>query len=261
MDILKVITNNKRREVSACRAVFDTKLMRQAAETTKYQPVSLKDAIINSPTGIIAECKRRSPSKGDIHPAANVESVISGYYAGGAAACSILTDTAFFGGSLTDLAVARKSSSLPLLRKDFIIDEYQIYQSRAMGADAILLIAASLSKEEITRYITIAHDLGLETLLELHNENEIELIDENTDMIGVNNRNLSSFTTDLSTSDKLVKSLPADIIKIAESGLSNRSDMDYLKSHGYNGFLIGERFMRHPDPGQALIQFLNGNEN
>jgi indole-3-glycerol phosphate synthase len=217
---------------------------------------SFSQSIIDSPTGIIAEFKRRSPSKGDIHPMADVETVVSGYERAGAACCSVLTDTRFFGGSLIDFGVARYAADLPLLRKDFIIDEYQIFQSRYNCADAILLIASALTASEISNFIRIAHDLNMETLLELHDEDDLDRFDSATDMVGINNRNLRDFVTDTEASCRLVEKLPANVVKISESGIKEPSQIKEMRQAGFNGFLIGETFMRNESPDKALADFI-----
>ena len=258
-NILDNIVANKRMEVDAMKALIPMELLVRAAENVDYEPVSLREALLASPTGIIAECKRRSPSKGEIHPKADVRSVVVGYAANGAAACSVLTDTVYFGGALSDLAVARSSVSIPLLRKDFIVSDYQLYQARACGADAVLLIASVLSADEIRRFTATAHSLGLEVLLELHDESELGRYIPEVDVVGVNNRNLGTFVTDLNTSRIMAGYLPADAVKVAESGIRTISDIESLRSAGYSGFLIGETCMKASYPGAALKDFIDGN--
>lgn len=211
----------------------------------------------DSPTGIIAEFKRRSPSRGDIHPMAMVNEVVGGYTSAGASACSILTDTPFFGGALSDLAVARKVTDIPLLRKDFIVDEYQIYQAALFGADAILLIAAVLSAQDIVRYTDLAHRFGLEVLLELHSMSELDSFYSQVDMVGINNRDLTTFHTDPALSMKMARELPGNVVKVAESGLTSMSEVQRLREAGYRGFLIGETFMKEKNPGEALAKFIS----
>lgn len=259
-NILDNIVANKRMEVDAMKALIPMALMVRAAENVDYVPVSLREALLASPTGIIAECKRRSPSKGEIHPKADVPSVVEGYAANGAAACSILTDTVYFGGSLADLVVARSAVAVPLLRKDFIVSEYQLYQARACGADAVLLIASVLSADEIRRFTATAHLLGLEVLLELHDQSELDRYIPEVDVVGVNNRNLGTFVTDLNTSRIMAAHLPAGAVKVAESGIRTISDIEGLRAAGYSGFLIGETFMKASDPGVALKEFIYGNK-
>ncbi len=220
-------------------------------------PPSMKSALINSQTGIIAEFKRRSPSKGEIHPKAMVNDIIPGYEQAGAAACSVLTDTPYFGGSLTDLAVASSLVSMPLLRKDFTISEFQIAQARLYGASAVLLIAAVLSAEEMQRFTRYAHDCGLEVLVEVHNVAELDKLPTDADMVGVNNRDLTTFRTDPTLSLHIASLLPDNVVKVAESGLTSISEVNRLRDAGYRGFLIGETFMRHDHPADALRRFLS----
>ena len=250
-DILRHIVDNKRREVEA--------MARHTVPATAPDRThrSMSRALTQSPTGIIAEFKRRSPSKGDIHPMAMVSEVIPSYTRAGASACSVLTDTPYFGGALTDLAVARTLTDIPLLRKDFIVSEFQIAEAAGHGADAILLIAAALSLDEITRLTDYAHSMNLEVLLELHSAEEMARFYPAVDMVGINNRNLSTFHTDPGLSLTLARMLPDNVVKIAESGLTSIDEVNRLRDVGYRGFLIGETFMRHTDPGRALSDFLN----
>ena len=187
----------------------------------------------------------------------DVKVIAEEYACNGAAAMSVLTDTPYFGGSLADLAVARSAAPLlPLLRKEFIVDEYQIYQSRILGADAILLIASMIDSEKIRHFNNIAHSLGMETLVEVHTAEEIDAVPEDADMVGVNNRNLSSFSTDIGNSANLINLLPGGIVKIAESGIRSAEDIVRLKAAGFDGFLIGEAFMSQKNPGAALKSFV-----
>ena len=257
-NILDIIVANKRREVASKAALGAYDRVLVEAEKCSRPTISMSRALASSDTGIIAEFKRRSPSKGEIHAMALAAEVISGYAANGASACSVLTDTPFFGGSLADLAIARSSVSIPLLRKEFVVDARQIFEARCYGADAILLIASVLTFDEICKFIDIAHGLGMETLLELHNMAELDKLSPETDMVGVNNRNLSNFVTDTDTSLKLIQALPADIVKVAESGLTSIAEVERLRGEGYRGFLIGERFMKHENPANALKEFLHG---
>ena len=256
-NILDKIIVNKHREVEAKAAMGVYSRLETAtaqASTTRSMSRALKE----SATGIIAEFKRYSPSKGAIHPQADVTEIVPGYEAAGATACSILTDTRFFGGSETDLANARSTVSLPLLRKDFIIDSRQIMEAAVYGADAVLLIAAALSFDEIVTLTDCAHSYGLEVLLELHNERELDRFYPEVDMVGVNNRDLTTFVTDPMLSLRLATQLPEEIVKIAESGLTSFAEVRKLREAGYRGFLIGERFMREADPAGALKMFING---
>lgn len=252
-NILDEIIANKRREIDA-----EIKRVGGIPDISgSMMPPSMKSALINSQTGIIAEFKRRSPSKGEIHPKAMVNDIIPGYEQAGAAACSVLTDTPYFGGSLTDLAVASSLVSMPLLRKDFSISEFQIAQARLYGASAVLLIAAVLSAEEMQRFTRYAHDCGLEVLVEVHNVAELDKLPTDADMVGVNNRDLTTFRTDPTLSLHIASLLPDNVVKVAESGLTSISEVNRLRDAGYRGFLIGETFMRHDHPADALRRFLN----
>jgi indole-3-glycerol phosphate synthase len=212
---------------------------------------------MNSPFGIIAEHKRRSPSKATINNSFSVEEVVKGYENSGASGISILTDNHYFGGSLDDFILARATVKTPLLRKEFIIDDYQILEAKANGADAILLIAAVLSKEEIKQLSEFAQYLTLEVLLEVHNLEELEKsIMPSLDLIGVNNRNLKTFELSLQTSIDLIKHIPNDFVKISESGISQIKDVKLLKNHDFQGFLIGENFMKTNNPGESLLEFI-----
>lgn len=257
MDILKKIAATKRLEVEAMKDVMPENILRELALSCQRQPLDMRSSIINLNPGIIAEHKRRSPSKGEISPMSQVEDVAKAYADNGAAAMSVLTDTPYFGGSLEDLAVARKAApGLPLLRKEFIVDAYQIYQARVYGADAILLIAAMISGDEIRKFNDIAHSLGLQTLVELHVEEELKSLPSDADMVGVNNRNLKSFHTDIDNGLQLANALPSGMVKIAESGIKTPQDIRRLTEAGFNGFLIGESFMSTPDPGTTLKEFI-----
>lgn len=252
-NILDKIVANKRREIEAVNAIDG--VLPQVSD--QRVPLSFRQALLDSPSGIIAEFKRRSPSKGEIHPLALVKDIVPAYEASGAAACSVLTDTVYFGGALSDLAVARSCASLPLLRKDFIVSHRQIAEARIYGADAVLLIASVLSAKEIEDYTRYAHSLGLEVLFEIHNTAEIEKYCPEIDMVGVNNRDLRTFATDPQLSAVVARELPAEVVKVAESGLSDYDEVKRLRDAGFRGFLIGEAFMRHADPGEALRKFLS----
>lgn len=257
-NILQRIAATKRREVEAMKGVIPEAMMRSMAEACERKILDMKGRIKLNPVGIIAEHKRRSPSKGEISPMSDVETVARMYAANGASAMSVLTDTPFFGGSLEDLAVARKAApSLPLLRKEFIVDDYQIYQARVYGADAVLLIASMIDKDTIKRMNDLAHSLGLQTLVELHSKEELASLPDDADMVGVNNRDLTSFTTDLKNGLQLIDSLPADMVRIAESGIKTPADLRRLKAEGFDGFLIGEAFMSTPNPGETLAKFIS----
>lgn len=249
-DILQTIVAQKRVEVEVLRAAA----VRPDGQATGP---SLRAALLASPTGIIAEFKRRSPSKGWIHQDASSAVVPLGYQQSGAAAISILTDEHFFGGHDDFIRTARQSGvTLPVLYKNFVIDELQLYQAVSCGASAVLLIAACLSLQECEALMTKAHALGLEVLLEIHDESELPYTELPADCIGVNNRNLGSFVTDVQNSFRLASQLPADRVLVSESGISNPATIRDLRAAGFRGFLIGETFMRDADPAQALKQFI-----
>jgi indole-3-glycerol phosphate synthase len=255
MNILDKIIEFKRSEVEERKR--ETPLaMLEKSPLFGRQPLSLRKFLTDpGKTGIIAEFKRRSPSKGVINDRVDVRDVTGGYTRHGASCLSVLTDQQFFGGSSEDLQQARYNA-IPILRKDFMIDEYQITEAKAMGADVILLIAACLSPDEVRRLAIFARSLGLEVLLEIHNEEELGHICEETELVGVNNRDLKTFTVDVDRSIKLSEKIPAGKIIISESGISNVDTIRRLKNHGFRGFLIGESFMKEPDPGAAFEKFV-----
>lgn len=264
-DILSDIVTQKRIEINRQKQVTPTGLLREEMESyirTHPATRSMKQALAASPTGIIAEFKRRSPSKGWIHPEAEIGRIVPAYGQAGATALSILTDETFFGGSLADLRTARLQTELPLLRKDFIIDSYQLMQARLAGADAVLLIASCLEQDECDRLIDQAHAIGLEVLLEIHTADELDYITPQVDMAGINNRHLGSFHTDVQTSFRLAEQLKEAAQKagrpllVSESGISHPETILQLRQTGYRGFLIGERFMKMPQPGDALRTFI-----
>lgn len=254
-DILSEIIANKRFEVDIQKRAI---AIEQLEEGVRELPPtrSMRQALANSPTGIIAEFKRRSPSKGWIKEEASPEEIVPAYAAAGASALSILTDEKFFGGSLRDIRTARPLVDLPILRKDFIIDEYQLYQARIVGADAVLLIAAALKQDRCQELAVKAHELGLEVLLEIHRADELPYITKEIDMIGINNRNLGTFHTDIENSFQLAGQLPKEALLISESGISDAETVKRLQLSGFRGFLIGETFMRTPSPGKALNEFI-----
>jgi indole-3-glycerol phosphate synthase len=256
MTILDQINEHKRAEVAEAKALVSiTKLMKYPAYN---KPVpSLSEFLLNpEKSGIIAEHKRQSPSKGIINGNVNLEEVVKGYEQGGASAVSVLTDLKYFGGNLTDLKEATSLLSIPALRKDFIVDEYQIHEAKAYGAAIILLIAASLTSEEVDRFAKLAHELGMEVLFEIHNEEELLKVSDFVNVVGVNNRDLKTFDVDIQQSVKLAKLIPERFIKISESGISNPETVKMLKTHGYQGFLMGENFMKEANPGEALRNFV-----
>ncbi|NDP20897.1 MAG: indole-3-glycerol phosphate synthase TrpC [Paludibacter sp.] len=220
--------------------------------------LSMKQSLLDSESGIIAEFKRKSPSLGWIHEAADVVDVTAGYSAAGASGISILTDLEYFGGTPMDLMAARQFITCPVLRKDFVIDEYQLYEAKAMGADVILLIAAALIVEETLMLAQKAHELGLEVLLEVHNAEEIGHANDFVDMLGVNNRNLKTFEQSIQTSFDLAALIPAKFVKVSESGISKEETVLELRKVGYKGFLMGENFMKEENPAAALVRFIEG---
>ncbi|MBT8314499.1 MAG: indole-3-glycerol phosphate synthase TrpC [Maribacter sp.] len=256
MNILDRIVVNKREEVNLKKELIPYSQLENAI-LFKRKTLSLANSLRNSATGIIAEHKRRSPSKAVINQNLNVYDVAKGYEKAGVCGMSVLTDGKYFGGSLDDLLIARASVKIPLLRKEFIIDEYQIIEAKAHGADVILLIAAILSKPEIKMLSELAKSLHLEVLLEVHGEAELQKsIMPSLDMLGVNNRNLKTFEVSLDTSKALSKLIPDDFVKVSESGISDIESMKELRPYGYQGFLIGENFMKTEDPGQSAIDFI-----
>jgi indole-3-glycerol phosphate synthase len=256
MDILSKIVADKYKEVDLKKSLIPSKQL-EASVLFGRETVSLANALRNSSTGIIAEHKRRSPSKDTINQNTNVGQVAKGYEKAGVCGMSVLTDIKYFGGSLEDLLLARASVKMPLLRKEFIINEYQILEAKAHGADVILLIAAILSKEEIKAFSKLAKSLGLDVLLEVHNEEELhKSIMPSLDMLGVNNRNLKTFEVSLETSKSLSALIPDDFVKVSESGISSIEAIKDLKHYGYQGFLIGENFMKTENPGKSAAEFI-----
>jgi len=257
MNILDKIVFDKKKEVLLKKQLIPISQL-EASVLFNREVASLADALQNAKFGIIAEHKRRSPSKSTINQKLNVEDVAVGYEKAGISGMSVLTDGKYFGGSLDDLLLTRAAVNIPLLRKEFIIDEYQIIEAKAHGADAILLIAAILSHEEIKSFSQLAKSLDLDVLLEVHNETELrKSLMPSLDMLGVNNRNLKTFTVSLETSKTLSDLIPSDFIKVSESGISNTEAIKTLKGYGYRGFLIGENFMKTDNPGESAAQFMN----
>ena len=257
MTILDKIVAHKKIEVQAAKEVHTIADL-QNFESFNRECYSFKDFLLDeNRTGIIAEFKRKSPSKGIINDQVAVEDVTTGYAAAGASAISVLTDRSFFMGDNADLVKARRVNEIPLLRKDFMIDEYQIIEAKALGADIILLIAAILTPEEINLFAATAKKLGLNVLLEVHNLEELQRsINPNLDAIGVNNRNLADFTVSVDTSYQLAEHIPPEFLKISESAISNPETIKQLKKAGFNGFLIGENFMKQEDPEAAMKEFV-----
>lgn len=256
MDILSKIVTHKQQEVARQKAAASLKSLEQRAHFQRAT-ASMKQHILEK-SGVIAEIKRKSPSKGVINASVSIEHTSVGYVAAGASGLSILTDTAFFGGSNDDLEEARALNSCPILRKDFMIDEYQVIEAKAIGADVILLIASVLDKKEIVKLGGLAQSLGMEVLLEVHNEHELHTsMTDKVDLIGVNNRNLSTFVTSTEVAKQLVGEIPHDFVKVAESGLHSPDVVRELKQMGYQGFLIGETFMKAAQPERAARDFIN----
>ena len=255
MNILEKIISHKKTEVAEAKAAVPVAELEKRAFFTR-EVLSLK-ASLGDPrkTGIIAEFKRRSPSKGVINDKVSVVEVTKGYTEAGAACLSVLTDRNFFGGSPADLEAARVNA-IPILRKDFIIDEYQIVEARAMGADVILLIAACLKPVEVRRLARVADSLGLEVLLEIHNEEELDHICDETRIVGVNNRDLKTFTVDIERSIRLSQQMPVDKLLIAESGINRVETIWHMRDSGFHGFLVGEHFMKDQNPAIAFASFV-----
>ena len=257
-DILEIIVAHKRKEVELFKKELPLETLENRVNIIMgARPVSMSENLRNSDTGIIAEFKRKSPSKGWFNKQANVRTITKSYQENGATALSILTDINFFGGNNLDMRDAHLAKvKLPMLYKNFIIDEYQLYQARLNKANAVLLIAACLSKDECRQLMAKAHDLGMEVLLEMHTEEETEYAELEPDMCGINNRNLGTFVTDVNNSVNLASRLPEDAVKVSESGISDPDTVRMLRSIGYKGFLMGEHFMRTADPGAELAQFI-----
>lgn len=255
--ILDRIVTDKHTEVALRKQLIPIKQLEHSV-LFEHQSPSLSTRLINSTSGLITEHKRRSPSKDCINQNLNVQDVAKGYETAGACGISVLTDMKYFGGSLEDLLNSRASCEIPLLRKEFIIDTYQIVEAKAYGADVILLIAAILSRDEIQSFSRLAQSLGMEVLLEIHNEDELQKsIMPSLNMIGVNNRNLKTFEVSLETSKTLSGLIPDEFVKISESGIRTVEDIKSLQPYGYKGFLIGENFMKTENPGAAAADFIN----
>ena len=257
MNILDTIVARKKAEV-------DERKKRKPPDVIKLDAFYIRDTIslvegLSRPnaSGIIAEFKRKSPSKGVINDRVDLLEVTKGYQDAGASAVSILTDEYFFGGDDQDVVRAREVLDIPILRKEFIIDEYQVHEAKALGADLILLIAACLTKEEVVRFSTVARSLGLEVLLELHDEDELGHVCETIDLVGINNRSLKTFDVNIARSLRMAGQLPKDKLKVAESGIDDPAQVKLFRENGYSAFLIGENFMKTNDPGIALHEFRN----
>lgn len=256
--ILDDIIANKRKEIAKYKLLSSIERFRKEGFFWEFANRSLKQSLhAEGSTGIIAEFKRKSPSKGWFKTKElEVEHVVRHYNTKGAAGISVLTDEDFFGGDLDDLIQTKIITDIPVLRKDFMVDEWQIAEAKAFGADVILLIAACLSPAEVKQLAAFTKTIGLEVLLEIHNEEELDHICDEVDLVGVNNRNLKTFEVDINTSLNLINKIPKDKPAIAESGISNPQTIVSLKNAGFKGFLIGETFMKEPDPGVAFTQFV-----
>jgi indole-3-glycerol phosphate synthase len=257
MNILDKIIEHKHKEVAERKSLYPVKLLEQSIFFPS-PTVSLKKYVQRKDkSGIIAEIKRKSPSKGVINANVSVERTSIGYMQAGASALSILTDKEFFGGSNEDLMIARKFNFCPILRKDFTIDEYQIIEAKSIGADAILLIAAALTPQRLTELATTAKALGLEVLMEVHNREELDSnLKAPVDLIGVNNRDLKTFTLSLDVSRKLAEFIPKGVVRVSESGIESAEAIIELKKYGYEGFLMGQNFMQHSRPEEATKDFI-----
>jgi indole-3-glycerol phosphate synthase len=257
MDILEEILNYKAKEVAERKELYPLRLLEKSIYFDS-PCVSMKKYLLRpDKSGVIAEIKRKSPSKGVINPNVSIERTSIGYMQAGASALSILTDQKFFGGSSQDLTEARKFNFCPILRKDFIVDEYQVIESKSIGADVILLIAAALDPKKLKELCSMAHSLGLEVLLEVHNEKEMtDSLSATADLIGVNNRNLKTFELSVDTSRKLAAMIPSSMVKVSESGIDSPETIVDLRKHGFRGFLIGQTFMQHSRPEKAAMDFI-----
>ena len=256
MTILDKIIEHKRIEVEKAKKSVSLNELMKYSHFDKQVP-SLSEFLLSpEKSGIIAEHKRKSPSKGIINNKLKVEDVVAGYEKAGASAVSVLTDEEFFGGDTDDLIKAKEVLSIPVLRKDFIIDSYQVYEAKAIGASAILLIAAVLTPDEAKKLGSLANYLGMEVLMEFHDESELDRMNNYVNAAGINNRDLKTFKVDLQRSIELAEKLPANLPKVAESGISSPEDVRFLRSKGFTGFLIGENFMKTRDPGKACEEFV-----
>ena len=253
MNILDKIIQHKKQEVDEAKKTTSVEQL-QDSEFFERQTFSLKESL-KSRSGIIAEFKRKSPSKGIINDKATPLEVVSSYEKFGASGISMLTDSQFFGGNFNDILKIRNHIKIPILRKDFMIADYQFYEAKALGADVVLLIAACLSADQVREFSALAHQLQMEVLLEIHDESELGHFNENVDLVGINNRNLKNFEVDLQHSVNLKNLLPKGVLSVAESGIYNAESFKFLKEKGFDGFLMGEYFMKNENPGQAFEKF------
>ncbi len=256
MNKLQEIVLEKRKQLDEDKKNIPLEMLKRSVYFNR-KCASLKEYIDREDkSGIISEIKKKSPALGAINPEIKVGNLAQEYTRAGASALSVLTDFKFFGGCNADLIAARENTSIPILRKDFVIDEYQVFEAKSIGADVILLIAAILSKEEIIRFTDLAHKLGMEVIFEVHAEHELQKVFRNIDVIGVNNRNLETMQIDIAISKSMAKLIPEGFLKISESGIEDPGIVLELKQHGYDGFLIGSYFMKHTEPGKALADFI-----
>lgn len=253
MTILDQIIERKKEEVAAAKLRISLDRLKNTAFFGR-PTYSLKESI-NNKSGIIAEFKRQSPSKGIINNNVQPLEVVSAYENSGASGVSILTDHDFFGGDLNDILTVRNDINIPILRKDFMIDEYQFYEAKSIGADVVLLIASCLSPAQVQEFTELAHQLKMEVLLEIHTEDELKHFNSEIDLVGINNRNLKDFKVDLQHSVALKNHLPKGVLSVAESGIYNLKDFQFLKEKGFDGFLMGEYFMKNTDPAKAFEEF------
>ncbi len=256
MNTLEKIVSHKRKEVEERKSLYPVPLLKKSVYFNSQTVSFSKYLKRKDKNGIIAEIKRHSPSQGYLNKYVNIERTSIGYMQAGASALSVLTDNEYFKGTSEDLTIARKFNFCPIIRKDFIIDEYQIIEAKSIGADAVLLIATVLTKNEIKNFTDKAHDLNLEVLLEIHEEEELEKLYDGVEVVGVNNRNLKTLQIDINTSFYLADLIPYKYLKISESGIENPETIERLRGIGYSGFLIGSHFMRHPRPEQACKDFI-----
>lgn len=262
MNILDKIVETKKLEVARQKELVRSNMLKDIPGFYRQCNSLCKSLEKVGSSGIIAEFKQRSPSKGDINLTAKVEEVTKAYANAGASGLSVLTERVFFGGSQSNLVKAREiNPKIPILRKDFMIDSYQITEAKAYGADVILLIAACLGKNQAVELAQNAKELGLEVLMEIHNQEELEIVNKYVDLVGVNNRNLKTFEVDIETSVTLAKLLPEKVVKISESGLKGVQEILYLRENGFKGFLIGETFMKTVNPGKTCKRLITELQN
>ena len=255
MNILDKIIARKKEEIASSKSKISVEELKNS-EYFGRETFSLKESV-KARNGIIAEYKRQSPSKGIINDKFSPLEVVTKYEEFGASGISILTDKDFFGGSFEDILSVRNSVNIPILRKDFMVDEYQFYEAKSIGADVVLLIAACLSPSQVKDFTSLSHELGMEVLLEIHTESELTHFNKDIDLVGINNRNLKDFKVDLQHSVHLKNFLPKETLSLAESGIYSVEDFRFLKEKGFDGFLMGEYFMKNQNPGKAFEEFVN----